>query len=136
MMPEMRKLRVKLTDADGKVHAVVMWAKGADSDFGLYSDRDQSVDGTCWYAEIGDEVPIEPVVVLPTGLGAVVEVTYPGIDTERFVRVEDDWWYPTGVLDPAKDAFFDTVSYTVLSEGVSNIIPEPPISNTEEAERG
>lgn len=120
-MSEVRKVRVRLTDADGKVHEVVMWAKGADSDFGLYSDSDRSVDGIFWYAEIGDEVPIEPVVTLPTGLGAVVEVTYPGIDSEWFVRVEDDWWYPTGVLDPAKDSFFDTVSYTVLSEGVPRV---------------
>lgn len=122
-MVDMRKVRVSLTDAVGKVHAVVMWAKGADWDFGLYSDREQSVDGTCWYAEIGGGVPIEPVVTLPTGLGAVVEVTYPGVDSERFVRVDDDWWHPTDTKGRVKNEFFylDTVSYTVLSEGVPRV---------------
>lgn len=119
-MSEVRKVRVRLTDADGKVHEVVMWAKGADSDFGLYSDSDRSVDGIFWYAEIGDEVPIEPVVTLPTGLGAVVEADY-GIDTELFVRVDDDCWYTTGPLDPVRDAFFDGVSFTVLSKGVRDV---------------
>lgn len=116
----MRKSRVLLRDADGRLHEVVGYA---DARGALRSGPGfAGGGGSGWYLRAPGS-PVIPVVELPTGLGAVVEVDYgpPINDSERFIRVDDDWWYPTGVLDPVKDSFFDTVSFTVLSEGVPGV---------------
>ena len=128
-MSDMQKVRVSLTDADGKVHEVVGWNYGGDSANGVHAiDVEKAAyDVDCpWYIEIDPKLtPFAVIQELPTGLGAVVEVRYPAPEnvfaSERFVRL-DDWWMSQApeVAKPqfVSDGWINEYEFTVLSEGI------------------
>lgn len=123
-MSDMQKVRVSLTDADGKVHEVVGYCYSGRAVNGIYAlDLENSGEVCPWYIEIEETLtPFAVIQELPTGLGAVVEVTYDDpegdLTTERYVRIDGHSWYAPEVCEDVSDNFLKAQKFTVLSEGV------------------
>ena len=110
-MTDMQKVRVSLVDADGVTHEVVGWKLP-----GGRVVRSHPLDSQYWYMELDSEAEVTPIVELPTGLGAVVEVREDSTEPERFVKVGDYWWL--GYHREVRSDWLAARPFTVLSEGV------------------
>ena len=119
-MSDMQKVRVSLTDADGKVHEVVGYQYQSDP-AAIY----QSQEADDWVIQLMNEdavFAVTPIQELPTGLGAVVEVRWDDpegpLTTERYVRIGDATWFTPEMGEDVSDKFLKAQEFTVLSEGV------------------
>ena len=124
-MSDMQKVRVSLTDADGNVHGVVGWCYGGRADNGVHGINVKEAEDEVnpWYIEIDEKLtPFAVIQELPTGLGAVVEVTFDDpegpVSTQRYVRFDEGCWYDPHNGEDAGDSWLNTQKFTVLSEGV------------------
>jgi hypothetical protein len=122
---DFKKVRVRLVDADGVEHSVVGWRLPGDGNPVLSEPKDVGLPASFWYLEYGDDVEVTPVVELPTGLGAVVEVTYnypisnDGDCTDRLVLTGKNEWYATIGQEVFEDRHILGNRFVVLSEGVT-----------------
>jgi hypothetical protein len=122
-MTDMRKVRVSLVDADGKTHEVVGYRRNDEQPVVFMEvDSEAGINKSACIAWIGDsDVTVTPIVELPTGLGAVVEVLYgpPTNDSDQYVHVGHGKWVPQHrLLEPVSGKWFKERRFTVLSEGV------------------
>lgn len=110
-MSDMQKVRVSLTDTEGKVHEVVGYQYQSDP-AAVY----QSQEADDWVIHLMNEDAVSGVTViqeLPTGLGAVVEVAPHG---EQFVHVGQGLWSNHESEMISED--IEQIPFTVLSEGI------------------
>lgn len=115
-MSDMQKVRVSLTDADGKVHEVVGYCYSGYAGNGIHGINVEEAHDEVnpWYIEIDETLtPFAVIQELPTGLGAVVEVAPHG---EQFVHVGQGPWSNHESEMISED--IQQIPFTVLSEGV------------------
>ena len=116
-MTDWRKVRVEFDDADGNRVSAVMWQNavqyGAEH-FWLSTEDD---DDRLVSIAPTPHLTVTPIRELPTGLGAVIEVTTVPGDCERWVRTAEDNWVSDWRTEKP-DSYFDGLNFTVLSEGV------------------
>lgn len=122
-MGDMRKVRVSLTDAEGKVHEVVGYRRNAEITGVFMRDDDEAtgINASVMVQWVDDEdVTVTPIQELPTGLGAVVEVDYgpPINEVERFVHIGDDYWHEARSCRELTSSMLGRMAFTILSEGV------------------
>lgn len=124
-MSDMKKVFVTLVDADGVEHRVAGW-RVPESNFVQNGQKVSAPDSEdWWYVEVGGEVAIEPAPEpLPTGLGAVVKVTYPpkpgfeGDMVEIMVLAGRGEWFGTKSMDVYDEVHIRGHKYEILSPGV------------------
>ena len=122
-MGDMQKVRVSLTDAEGKVHEVVGYQSYGNTEYATIlphpSDGNAVTGETKWYIVCHPSI-CSSIQELPTGLGAVVEVDYgpPINEVERFVHIGDDYWHEARSCRELTSSEMSRMTFTILSEGV------------------